>query len=612
MFKRNTEKAELQWKSKYFNSLEELETKEKHWSVLESAMRTSISRMSVLLDGLDKDLDKELDYLRHSIRKNADGKKIRALLESIFGTLEKVEKRRAKRKRLSAADAYELLLDRLSLPKACGKKIKALRKSISRLTEDDSPVDVIREFEELIQYSLDLIKPDKDSQQDHAQEKVTIVEKQVVVEQKVAAPPTEAIDLSGRVVLQELLGKLLLPGELGNDVKAVQMRLKSVQMTEELNRLAEQIASMINDAFPGDNIDEFLQGEGGMTINEVLLQLLEKIELPVDVNDDALEIQHQLEGEVSQEEWPELLERISRLIRSMREQANEEKKSLESFLSQLTEQLQTLDNFISSVENDHNDSIHHGQELGERMREHIDHIGHSVDQASEIDQLKLAVRARLETIAEHMSEFHRYEEERDVHAQEKIKELNEKIKSMEEDSESLRKKVKDERESALTDQLTEIKNRLAYDERIAHEYALWKRYHTPISLIVIDIDFFKKINDSYGHIAGDKVLHTVAQNLQSSIRETDFLARYGGEEFVIIMPATGEEDGLGVAEKLRQAVESCGFHYRGDAVKVTISCGVAEFSTDDTPQSVFEKADAAMYRAKSEGRNRCYTHNQLS
>jgi diguanylate cyclase len=338
--------------------------------------------------------------------------------------------------------------------------------------------------------------------------------------------------------------------------------------------------------------------------------LLEKIELPADVSHEVLEIQHQLEGEVSQQEWPELLERISRMIRSMREQANEEKKSLESFLTQLTEQLQTLDNFISSVEKDHHESIHQGQALGERMREHIDHIGHSVDQASEIDQLKLAVRTRLETIAEHMSEFHQYEEERDVRAQEKIKELNEKIKTMEEDSENLRNKVKDERETALTDQLTEIKNRLAYDERIAHEYALWKRYQTPISLIVIDIDFFKKINDSYGHIAGDKVLHTVAQNLQNNIRETDFLARYGGEEFVIIMPATNEQEGLGVAEKLRNAVESCGFHYRGDAVNVTISCGIAEFSSDDTPHSVFERADSAMYRAKSEGRNRCYPSKQ--
>jgi len=133
----------------------------------------------------------------------------------------------------------------------------------------------------------------------------------------------------------------------------------------------------------------------------------------------------------------------------------------------------------------------------------------------------------------------------------------------------------------------------------------WKRYQSSLSMMVIDIDRFKNINDTYGHMAGDKVLHTVAQHLQKNIRETDFLARYGGEEFVIIMPDTPVHDGLGVAEKLRDEIENCGFHYRDEAVNVTISCGVAEFCNDQTPSQVFEKADGAMYRAKESGRNRC-------
>jgi diguanylate cyclase len=402
------------------------------------------------------------------------------------------------------------------------------------------------------------------------------------------------------------MGKLVLPDDLERDVKAVQQRLQSASLEAELNRLANQLASIINDAVTPGQVNELIQGDDSLTINEVLLQLLEKIELPADVNDEVEQIQHQLEGDVSQNEWPELLERISRLIRTMREKANEEKKSLESFLAQLTEQLQTLDNFISGVEKDHQESIHEGQALSDRMQDHIQHIGRSVDDAAELEQLKDAVRTRLDTISQHMTEFRNYEEVRDVRAQEKIDELNARIKSMEEDSEQLRNKVKQERESALMDQLTEVRNRMAYDERIEQEYARWKRYQSPLSLIVIDIDFFKKINDNFGHIAGDKVLHTVAQNLQENIRETDFLARYGGEEFVIIMPDTEAQEGLAVAEKLRTAVQDCGFHYRGDSVQVTISCGVAEFSQSDIPGKVFEKADAAMYRAKSEGRNRCF------
>jgi diguanylate cyclase len=609
MFKRNTEKSEQQWKAKYFNSLEELETKEKHWTVLDEAMRKSLSRMSVLINGVDRQLDKELDYLRLSIRKGAEGKKIRAILETVFTTLEKVESQRSKRKRLSPAEAYELLLDRLVLPKGTARKVKGLKKSISRLGEDDSPTDVIREFEELMRYSFSLIKEDVGKQQgaentDRITTEKTVIENTLAEKPKTESPPAMQEQM-GRLVLQELMSKLVLPDDQQRDVKAVQQRLQSASLEAELSRLASQLASIINDAVTPAQVDEILQGDDSLTINEVLLQLLEKIELPADVNDEVTQIQHQLEGDVSQHEWPDLLERISRLIRTMREKANEEKKSLESFLAQLTEQLQTLDNFISGVEKDHHESIHEGQALSDRMQDHIQHIGRSVDDAAELEQLKDAVRIRLETVSQHMTEFRNYEELRDVRAQERIDELNARIKSMEEDSEKLRNKVKQERESALMDQLTEVRNRMAYDERIEQEHARWKRYQSPLSLIVIDIDLFKKINDNFGHIAGDKVLHTVAQNLQQNIRETDFLARYGGEEFVIIMPDTHAQEGLAVAEKLRAAVEDCGFHYRGDSVQVTISCGIAEFSHNDTPGKVFEKADAAMYRAKAEGRNRC-------
>lgn len=624
MFKRNPEKAAQQWKSKYFNSLEELEKKEKHWSGLENTMRTSMSRLSVLLNGIDKSLDKELDYLRLSIRKGADGNKIRVLLESMFETLERVENNQSKRKKLNAPQAYDLLLDRLALPKGTARKVKSLKKSIAHLGEEDSPVEVIKEFDELLRYSFGLIKETtaekekekiKDALKETPKEKHTsvtaFVDEPAAVSEKSPASKTvqenitEADDLSGRMVLEELLSKLLLPADLDSDMNAVRQRVQAAKMDDELNRLAVQLAGIINDALPAEQVGDLMYVDSHLTINEVLLQLLEKIELPAEVNDEVLQIQHLLEGDVSQEQWPVLLERISLLIRSMREKANEEKKSLESFLTQLTEQLQTLDNFISGVEKDHQKSIQESRVMSDRMDDHIHHIGLTVDEASELDQLKDAVRNRLETVAQHMSDFRAYEETRDTRAQEKIEELNEKIKRMEADSEKLRSKVKQERESAMTDQLTEVKNRMAFDERIEQEYAYWKRYQTPLTEIVIDIDLFKKINDNYGHIAGDKVLHTVAQHLQNNIRETDFLARYGGEEFVIIMPGTQIDEGLGVAEKLREEVQNCGFHYRGEAVQVTISCGVAEYSDDDTPRSVFEKADAAMYRAKSAGRNRC-------
>ena len=176
--------------------------------------------------------------------------------------------------------------------------------------------------------------------------------------------------------------------------------------------------------------------------------------------------------------------------------------------------------------------------------------------------------------------------------------------TLEEESKALKARVQKERMQAQTDTLTGVANRLGYDQRISQEYARWKRFGNPLILIVCDVDHFKRINDDYGHAAGDKALKTIAKLLQGKIRETDYLARFGGEEFVLIMPGANQDVAKEVAEKLRDAVGSSGFHFKGEPVSITISAGVAEFKEGDVPLAVFERADNALYKAKEAGRNK--------
>jgi len=123
--------------------------------------------------------------------------------------------------------------------------------------------------------------------------------------------------------------------------------------------------------------------------------------------------------------------------------------------------------------------------------------------------------------------------------------------------------------------------------------------------VIWDVDHFKKVNDTFGHKAGDKVLRTIARNLAGSIRETDFIARYGGEEFVHLMTGAELENCVAVADKLRGKIEATGFHFREQAVTITVSCGVTQFRDGDSSESWFERADRALYKAKQAGRNRC-------
>ena len=157
----------------------------------------------------------------------------------------------------------------------------------------------------------------------------------------------------------------------------------------------------------------------------------------------------------------------------------------------------------------------------------------------------------------------------------------------------------------MTDSLTGAHSRYAYESRIAEEFHRWQRHSQPLAFSIWDIDLFKRINDSYGHEAGDRLLRGVAELLARNKRGEDFLARIGGEEFVLLLPMTTLEAATSVAEKLRLVVETTAFRHHGEPVQVTVSAGLTEFREGDTPQSVFERADRALYAAKAEGRNRC-------
>ena len=158
---------------------------------------------------------------------------------------------------------------------------------------------------------------------------------------------------------------------------------------------------------------------------------------------------------------------------------------------------------------------------------------------------------------------------------------------------------------AETDNLTGLKNQRAFAWRIEQEVQRATRYGTALSLIIADIDKFKTLNDSFGHLAGDRVLEIVADVLQKQVRKIDFVARYGGEEFVIIMPSTGPIGAIALAESLRASFEKTQWPERA----VTLSFGVASLLPDQVEgEALFTEADRALYHAKSHGRN-CVVHS---
>ena len=157
---------------------------------------------------------------------------------------------------------------------------------------------------------------------------------------------------------------------------------------------------------------------------------------------------------------------------------------------------------------------------------------------------------------------------------------------------------------SVTDPLTGLYNRRHFEECLEREFLRAKRYKSDLSFAIIDIDFFKNVNDTYGHSAGDYVLKEVAYYILQTFRKTDMVFRYGGEEFAVIITETPLEKAVIPLERLRKTIEDYVFRYNGNQIDVTISIGVCETDDNtDTVHKLFENADKALYKAKENGRN---------
>jgi len=194
--------------------------------------------------------------------------------------------------------------------------------------------------------------------------------------------------------------------------------------------------------------------------------------------------------------------------------------------------------------------------------------------------------------------------------------LLEANQQLQQDLASAKEEIKEQRRmldsymaEALTDPLTGLGNRRKFDQELGRRFAQWRRVGTPLTLVLVDVDHFKRVNDEHGHIAGDAVLHDVAQVLAECVREMDLVARYGGEEFGMILPGTTLNEGMTVAERVRSAIAARTFQYAGRELQVTVSAGLSEAMLINDSEVLVARADMALYSAKDAGRDCCQAHD---
>jgi diguanylate cyclase len=338
-----------------------------------------------------------------------------------------------------------------------------------------------------------------------------------------------------------------------------------------------------------------------LLLSRILTELKRDAKLAARVAMVDGQLAHPLKGS----QLPPLLSAIADLAIERVSGIEQEKIEVEKLLAQISTRLDEMGSYMAGEDEDRKLSLENTQELNARLTLEMTELGSSVDTALDIVQLKVKVRSRLDSIGAHLQEYRAREDDRVRQQWERSEKMRQRLERLEQESREMQVRLRDEQRLSMLDALTQMPNRMAYDQRMAEEFARWQRFSQPLCVAAWDIDHFKRVNDAYGHRAGDKVLRIVADCMRERLRETDFLARYGGEEFVMILPGTDAEGALRVADEMRAAVAALGFHFRGNPVNISVSCGVTPFKEGDTADEAFERADKALYRAKQNGRNRC-------
>jgi diguanylate cyclase len=424
--------------------------------------------------------------------------------------------------------------------------------------------------------------------------------------------------------LKRLIGRLCTAAlgqapKLDEQIRHLQAVVRREVGTEEIEKLTPALTDAISalDQLPGATPAPMaadpsikhtpaLEAAGDdRNLRSILAALLTQLRRDPELSGQADELDARLASPLTWSQLPEVLASLSDLVSRRIQRIEGAKREIENLLGDMVGKLDEIGQFVAEQHHHQSRSQASSDTLSTQLVGEIRAMGETVESARDLQQIRQQVRDRLDSIDRHLQEFRQREATFATVIRTRNDQMRTRIVELEDEAKRLHHQLQDEQRLSTIDSLTKIPNRQAYEKRVEEEMHRWRRFNQPTCIAVWDVDHFKRINDSYGHRAGDRVLQAVAECLAREIRSTDFVARYGGEEFVMILPGTQLDDATRFTDRLRAAIARIGFHFRGAPVSITVSSGVTAFLPEDSADGAFDRADKALYRAKEAGRNRC-------
>ena len=282
----------------------------------------------------------------------------------------------------------------------------------------------------------------------------------------------------------------------------------------------------------------------------------------------------------------------------------EERDTAKHFLSSLSKTLSNVQKAVLSTISSSNEIKKQNNILNGKIQEQLSAMSQDIKKANALETVKSDINDKLNTIIDILNDKQKFEESSNKEISQKLLDMTNRVKQLEEESKKFQIRLEEQLIKSMQDALTKLNNRAAFDEYFTK--AMVKFHHHPyeLSIVVLDLDNFKQINDTYGHTAGDKTLQVIANTLKKNVDKNTFVGRYGGEEFVLVYSDKNKADLVNALNILRKKIALLPFTFKINKVSITASIGCTHIKSGDNIHQAFERADQALYQAKEQGKNR--------
>lgn len=299
-----------------------------------------------------------------------------------------------------------------------------------------------------------------------------------------------------------------------------------------------------------------------------------------------------------------ILENLINIFSVIALDLHDERNNAKYFLSSLNKTLSHVQQAVVSTKASTKTIKTQNSALNSKIQDQLTAMSKDIQYAKTLETVKHDINGKLNEIVSSLNKKQKFEDSSDQLLQNKLSDMTQKVKDLENESKSYQKRLEEQIVKSKQDGLTKLNNRGAFDEFFTHAIKQFKEQPYSLSIVVIDLDDFKRINDTYGHTAGDKTLKVIANTIIKKTDQKAFVARFGGEEFVIVFPHLDKTLLINELDKLRKNIALLPFTFKNNKVSMTTSIGCTHIKPTDNIRTSFERADTALYQAKEQGKNR--------